>query len=141
VTATAPAGEGTGVAAPAAAAAQPDTLTSHLKAEVSDLTAKLLAASVQVEGLKAQAAQVAPMTEALRAAIGEKLVALGGSADITASYTHDNIVEQFNRIDGVFKQQFRPGGVAAVQKPEEKSGTKATVSPLFTAAVESSIVK
>lgn len=140
VTATAPpAGEGTGIAAPAVAAS--GELVSHLKAEVAELTAKLLASQVQAEGFKAQSTAADGMLAVLRSAIGEKMVALGGSADIAAGYTHANIVEHYNRIDTVFKTQFRVGGVAAVASPDVKPNSKAQISPMFAAAVENSLVK
>jgi hypothetical protein len=133
-------------AAPAAApAAAPDAAISAemalLKSQLTETNAALIAAKVEAEGFKAQAAQVDPLVATLRTVIGEKLVALGGSADIAAGYTAANIVAEFSRIDGVFKKQFRVGGVAAVASPEDKPNAKVTIDPMFAAAVENSIVK
>jgi hypothetical protein len=147
VTATTPPAGEAGASAAAAAGtvtaedAGSSVLVSHLKAEVSDLTTKLLASQVEAAGFKAQAGLADSLTETLRAVVGEKLVALGGTADIAAGYTSANIVDEFKRIDGIHKKQFRVGGVAAVASPEEKPNTKATVNPMFAAAVENSLVK
>jgi hypothetical protein len=128
-------------AAAKAAVAQPSELVAHLQTQLTEANTALLATKVEAEGYKTKAAATDGLVEVLRTAIGEKLVALGGSADIAAAYTAENIAAEFKRIDGVYKTQFRVGGVAAAASPEEKPNTKATVSPMFAAAVENSLVK
>lgn len=127
--------------APAAAAAQPSELVTHLTAQLAERDSALLAANVQVETFKAQAAAVDGLVTALRGVIGERLVALGGSAEIAAGYTASNIVAEHARIDGVFKTQFRVGGVAAVASPEDKPNAKVEIDPMLAAAMQSSLVK
>jgi hypothetical protein len=139
-TPAAPPAEGTGIASPAAAAA-PSELVAHLQAQLTEKDAALIAARVEVEGFKAQAAAVDGLVGALRAVIGEKLVALGGSADIAAGYTATNIVAEHARIDGVFKTQFRVGGVAAAATPEDKSTVKAELDPMLAATMQNALVK
>jgi hypothetical protein len=126
---------------PAPAAALDQTaLVAHLQAQLTEKDAALIAAKVEAESFKAQAAAVDSLVTTLRTAIGEKLVALGGSADIAAGYTHTNIAAEYARIDGVFKKQFRVGGVAAVASPEDKD-TKAELNPMLAEALKHSLIK
>lgn len=138
-----PAGEAApAAAAPAAApaAAAPSELVAHLTAQLADVNAQLLAAKVEAETFKAQAGAVDGLVTTLRAALGEKLVALGGSADAAAGYTAANIAAEYARIDTVFKTQFRVGGVAAVASPEPKE-TKAAIDPMLDLALKHSLIK
>lgn len=137
--------EGIGGAAPAAAAAPAITdqsaIVAHLQTELASKDAALIAAKVEVETFKAQAASVDGLVATLRTAIGEKLVALGGSADGAAGFSASNIAAEYTRVDTIFKGQFRVGGVAATAAPETKPNTKAEINPMFAAAVENSLVK
>lgn len=128
-------------AAAVAAPADQSALVAHLQAQLADKDSALIAAKVEVETFKAQAAAVDGLVSTLRAAIGDRLVALGGSADIAAGYTATNIAAEYSRIDTIFKAQFRVGGVAAVAAPEDKPNAKVAVDPMFSAALENSIVK
>jgi hypothetical protein len=130
-------------APPAASASAPDqsALVTHLQAEVASKDAALIAAKVEVEQFKAQAGAVDGLVAALRTAIGEKLVAMGGTADIAASYTAADIAAHYTRIDGVFKANFRVGGVAATAAPEDKPNVKAELDPMLAATMQNALVK
>jgi hypothetical protein len=121
-------------------AADQSALVAHLQAQLTEKDSALIAAKVEAEGFKAQAAAVDGLVATLRIALGEKLVALGGSADIAAGYTATNIAAEYSRIDTVFKKQFRVGGVAAVAAPEEKDA-KPVINPMLDLAMKSSLIK
>jgi hypothetical protein len=138
-TATAPPAEGQPAAA--AAPAAPVDMTAQLTAQLADVNTQLVNARVEAEGFKAQVAQIEPMVAALRTVIGEKLVALGGTADLAAAYDASNIAAQFTRIDAIHKSQFRVGGVSAVAAPENKANTKIESDPMLDAVMQNSLVK
>lgn len=125
--------------APAPAAAQPSELVAHLTGQLNEANAALLAAKVEAETFKAQAASVDGLVATLRAALGEKLVALGASAETAAGYTASTIAAEFKRIDAVFKSQFRVGGVAAVASPEDKKPD--AIDPMLAEALKHSLIK
>lgn len=141
-----PAGEGIGGAAPAAAAAAApavqdnSAIVAHLTGQLTEANAALIAAKVEAETFKAQAVAVDGLVTTLRAALGEKLVALGGSADAAAGHTAATIAAEYSRVDAVFKTQFRVGGVAAVASPDEKE-TKASIDPMLDEAFKHSLIK
>jgi hypothetical protein len=128
------------VAAAAPAVTDQTAIVDHLKAELVAKDTALIAAKVEAETFKAQAAAVDGLVTTLRAALGEKLVALGASADVAAGYSAANIVAEYARIDAVFKKQFRVGGVAAVASPEEKDA-KPAIDPMLAEALKHSLIK
>lgn len=115
-------------------------LVTHLNAQIAAKDEALIAAKVEAAAYKAQAAAVDGLVDTLRAALGEKLVALGSSAEAAAGHTAATIAAEYARVDTVFKKMFRVGGVAAVASPDEKD-TKATIDPMTLVAMQNSLIK
>lgn len=100
-------------AAAIAAAATPNAVVAHLTTQLAESNNQLIAAKVEAASFKAAAeAQDGLMTIA-RVSLGNKLVALGGTAAAADTFTASTIVAEFNRVDALFKAQFKIGGVAA----------------------------
>jgi ClpP class serine protease len=112
-------------AAAIAASTQTDAdanIVAYLKGEVKDKDAALMAAQIEINGLKAKTADMEANFNGLIVIAGASLsnmqIALGGSAVKVEGMSATAILAEHARVAGTFQEKFKAGGVAAVDAAE-----------------------
>lgn len=116
--------------APTVLASVHDGVVSALNAQMATVNATLAAAQAEVVTLKAASANTDALTTIVRQVLGNKIVALGGSASTADTFNASNIAAEYARVDALFKDKFKAGGVAAVASPVPVETTPQKASPV-----------
>lgn len=120
-----------------AAFAEPSAVTL-LQGQLATANASLLAVSVEAAGYKSQLAASSATHEGLlaiaRAAVGKMAVALGGSAEASATLDAASVIAQYTQTEATFNSKFKVGGVTAPAQADKK--VEAVMSPLELAMIQ-----
>lgn len=121
-----------------AAASTPNAVVAHLTTQLTEANTQLVTAKVEAAGFKAAAEANAGLLSVVRQVLGDRLVALGGTAATAETFSAGNIAAEFGRIDAVYKAQFKIGGVAV--QPGAKP-VKAEIDPALADAMKFSLIQ
>lgn len=118
------------VAAPAA-----DSTILFLQAQIKDKDASILAANIEIAGLKGKVSEFESCEASLRDIVAKSVnnmrIALGGSALDMSAMTSTAILAEHQAFQTQFQDKFKVGGVAAVDAAEHgKKTTQAQVDPM-----------
>jgi hypothetical protein len=116
--------------APTVLASVHEGVVSALNAQMATVNATLAAAQAEVQTLKASVASTEALTTIVRQVLGNKIVALGGSASTADTFNSTNIAAEYSRVDALFKDKFKAGGVAATASPVPVETTPQKASPV-----------
>lgn len=120
------------------AASTPNAVVAHLTTQLTEANAALVAAKVEAGTFKAAAEANEGLVAVVREILGDRLVALGGSAATAETFSAGNIAAEFKRIDAVYKAQFKVGGVALQATPKP---AKAELDPALVDAMKFSLIQ
>lgn len=126
-------------AAPAAAAAPSADVLTFLQGQITAKDASLLAANVEITGLKAKIADTDASLAGLKTIAAKSItnmrVALGASATDLSALTATELLAQHSAASKDFETKFVAGGVAAVDAAQAPKGNPA-VDPTQLARLE-----
>lgn len=125
--------------APTVLASVHEGVVSALNAQMATVNATLAAAQAEVVTLKAAAANTDALTTIVRQVLGNKIVALGGSASTADTFNAGNIAAEYARVDALFKDKFKAGGVAATASPVPVETTPQKANPVDAAIMQFTI--
>jgi signal peptide peptidase SppA len=143
-------GSAEGEANKADAAATVEAVTAELataKAELDTTKAQLADATAAVEAGKQAATDAGELINSFAAIVSAStksmLIALGSNTDVLASIEPKALLAKHAEVSDLFKTKFKAGGVAATSASatEESKPAKASIDPLFAAAVKFATTK
>lgn len=102
---------------PSISAAVHEGIVANMQAQLTTATAALAEAKLTAQTLQAAAGQTETLVGIVRGVLNSRLVALGSPADSAAAFNASNIGAEFERVEGLFKEKFKAGGVAAAASP------------------------
>ena len=125
-------------AEPAAAAAEPAAaepaaaVVDYLQGQVKEKDAALLAANVELSGLKKQLEDMqaahAGLVEIAGKSVSNMQVALGGAAADLTGLSATQVLAEHKRVTALFSSKFKAGGVAAVDAAQPEKSEQAVDS-------------
>lgn len=102
---------------PTISAAVHEGIVANMQAQLTTATTALAEAKLTAQTYQAAASQVDDLVGIVRGVLNSRLVALGSPADSAAAFNASNIGAEFERVEGLFKEKFKAGGVAATASP------------------------
>lgn len=112
----APATEASSTVASISAAVH-EGIVANMQSQLTAANAALAEAKLTAQTLQAAASQTESLVGIVRGVLSARLVALGNPADSAAAFNASNIGAEFERVEGLFKEKFKAGGVAATASP------------------------
>jgi capsid assembly protease len=119
-------------AAPAPAAEAQAGVVEYLQGQVKEKDALLLAANVELSGLKTKVDEMqaahADLLQIAGKSVSNMQVALGGTAVDFTGMTAVQVLAEHKRVSGLFSSKFKAGGVAAVDAAQPHQSEQAVDS-------------
>lgn len=112
----APATEASSTVASISAAVH-EGIVANMQSQLTAANADLAVAKLTAQTFQAAALQTESLVGIVRGVLSARLVALGNPADSAAAFNASNIGAEFERVENLFKEKFKAGGVAATASP------------------------
>lgn len=113
-------------------------IVASLQAQINAANLDLAKAKIAAEQSEANSKNIDALVSTVRTVLEDRLIAIGSNAAAAAAFDASTISAEFTRVDGIFKEKFKAGGVAATQ-PVSTPVNASQVNALDTAVMQFAI--